>query len=274
MARLTVAADEFNREGGPLGGNWEDLITATPFLIVNSVARATSVIAGSAARWRDAVGPNQGAGIEIRSLGNLSTDFWSGVILRASADLDAGRDFYVGRVFENSAGPNYTTEISVVQDSTITVLHSAAMPWVIGDRLELEADGSILRMFRNGTPLGGSFTLTDTTLSSGQPGIFSGSNSSTNGILDNFQAWVFGTGGAGRAKYRSSEKWEVEWNGVVRTFRSAFDAEEWLDEQVSKHNRELALARAKERARIAARIKLDAPSDFRPLVNVFWTPED
>lgn len=119
---------------------------------------------------------------------------------------------------------------------------------------------------------------------SGPPGVFfanlSGSQSDI--WVDDFRVsddlsgldFAVGSRHAGRPRRKSADKWEVEWNGVVRTFRSAFDAEEWLDEQVSKHNRELALARAKERARIAARIKLDAPSDYRPLVNVFWTPED
>ena len=80
--------------------------------------------------------------------------------------------------------------------------------------------------------------------------------------------------GAGSAKRRGPGKYEVEWDGKVRVFPNAFDAEAWVETQAEKRRKEQALARAKERARIAAIVKLDAPSDYRPLVNTFWTPED
>ncbi len=188
--RVQVISDDFNRTGGLLGSNWTDLITASTALIVNDMVRGTSLITGSAAIWTGSgtLTANQYADVEIRSLNNLSTDYWIGVLLRASTDTDANRDYYLARVFENSAGPTYTTEISKVVNSSLTVLYSAAQSWTVSDRIGLEAVGTSLMLTRNGVALGGGFTLTDSTLTTGRAGIFTASNSSSNGILDNFRA--------------------------------------------------------------------------------------
>ena len=119
---------------------------------------------------------------------------------------------------------------------------------------------------------------------SGPPGVFFAnlSGPQIDIWLDDFRVsddlsgadFAVGSRHAGRSRWKLPDKWEVEWDGVVKTFKSPLDAEAWLDEQVSKRNRERALAMAREKARIAARIKLDEPSDYKPLVNIFWTPED
>jgi hypothetical protein len=89
-----------------------------------------------------------------------------GVIVRGSADTNANRDYYYF-IFQYSG----TSRLGKCVNGTDTELHSAAVSWSVGDYIELECEGTEIRACKNGSPLGGSFTVTDTSLSSGAPGI-------------------------------------------------------------------------------------------------------
>lgn len=196
--RTTVVSDDFNRAS--LGSAWHQINPYWDEVYLS----AASVFFGptatgnrQAARWiGGTVGSDQFASVEIASLGYWSGDYAIGVIGRASADVDDARDYYAAEVQADSPGPTYTTQLVKVVNGVTTVLHSAEVEWQVGDRIELEIEGTQLRVLKNGTPLGGLFTATDTSLSSGSVGILASGNEGTiHG--DNLVAGNLSPGGGG-----------------------------------------------------------------------------
>jgi len=171
MARSSVATDN----GALTGGNWTQLNTdwasvtgGTVFgaSAANSNNEAAAVWSGSGSFSND-----QYAEITIAALSFLSVDYAMGVIVRASTDTNSARDFYFATVAADSSGPDYTTVLGKVVNGTRSVIHSASVAWSNSDLLSLEAVGTSISVFKNGTALGGSFTATDSDLSTGKPGI-------------------------------------------------------------------------------------------------------
>jgi hypothetical protein len=176
MARSSIATDDFNRAA--IGANWAQL--NNDWGQVDTLG-STQVAGNNAAdgnnrpvaRWVGAgtFTNDQYSSVEVSALSFQGANFFIGVIVRASGDVNAARDFYAAFVASDSAGPNYTVSLIKVVNGTTTVLHSAAIAWTANQRIELEAEGTSLRVCKDGTPLGGSFTQTDTDLASGSPGI-------------------------------------------------------------------------------------------------------
>lgn len=187
MARVTIATDNFNRAA--LGSNWQQL---NPIQGNIAIQASTLIVAPNAnpddarqaARFNGTTSPGTGqvinesgvftddqyAKVKIALLQEFDADYSGGVIVRASADQDAARDYYAAVVLADSAGPTYTTILEKIVNGTRTQLHSAQVEWAVGDFIELEAEGTTLRVCKNGTPLGGSFTQTDASLTTGKPG--------------------------------------------------------------------------------------------------------
>jgi hypothetical protein len=85
--------------------------------------------------------------ITISDLSGGST--FIGVIVRASADIDGNRDNYAAWVNENTG--NALTEIYKTVNGTETQLSSVSGDgWANGDIIEIEAEGTTIRVFRNG----------------------------------------------------------------------------------------------------------------------------
>lgn len=122
----------------------------------------------------------------IGGLTFLSAGYLHGGILRASTDTGAGRDFYFIYVAADSGGPNYTTVVGKYVNGTRTVLHSATSSWANGDVLRGSVVGTTITAWKNGTSLGGSFVQTDSSLTTGKPGIFA------NGTAPTGDNWVGG----------------------------------------------------------------------------------
>lgn len=191
MTRALVASDAYNRVDGAPGADWAQLNTdwGTLNVVSNQIVGSNAADGNNrpAMRWVGAGSftDNQYASIEVSALSFQGANFFIGVIVRASGDVNALRDFYATFVASDSAGPNYTVSLIKVVNGTTTVLHSAAIAWTANQRIELEAEGPTLRVCMDGTPLGGSFTQTDTDLASGSPGV-TGTHSSCPG--DNWAA--------------------------------------------------------------------------------------
>lgn len=194
-----VASDNFNR-AAPLGANWSNINSdwATPTIDTGN----TRVVSNTAnlqanegcTRWVGAGTFNTDQWASIKVYPNFNTqDYGVGVMVRCSADINAGRDSYQAIVEYGAAGPDYTTKLRKVVDGTITVLHSATVTWTSGDRIDIEVEGTTLRLCQNGTPLGGSFTVTDTSLSAGQPGVVVSGGDTEQG--DDWAAGNFSAGG-------------------------------------------------------------------------------
>lgn len=165
------ASDNFNRAGPALGANWAGLVDT----LVGAITISASTVfvgvasdADSAARW---VGAGNFGNDHWSSAVFAETDFGAtgyaiGVIARASADTDANRDYYFHR-----ANSNDTSEFGKTINGAETIFNSGAVTWSDGDRVEIEVEGTTIRACKNGVPIGGAFTVTDSALSTGLPGI-------------------------------------------------------------------------------------------------------
>ena len=176
MARTSIATDNFNRAS--LGSDWAQLNSATSDVTINSSIRIAGtsdqpVSGAAAARWVGAgtFADDQYSSIEIIGLGHWTNQYHVGVIVRASADTGTGRDFYGASVEYDASSSPYPTRLYKIVNGTYTSIYSALVAWADGDKIELEVEGSELRVCKNGTPLGGSFTQTDTSLTTGAPGV-------------------------------------------------------------------------------------------------------
>lgn len=176
MARIQIATDNFNRAGPALGANWVSLFPTWGDVLINSSTRfvGSSSSEEQAARWVGAgtFTNDQYSSVLINgSIPWIGAGYAVGTIVRASGDIDAARDYYAVLVDCDSSGPNYTTRLFKVVNGTRTPLHSAAVAWATNDRIELEAEGTTIRACKNGTALGGSFTVIDASIATGLPGI-------------------------------------------------------------------------------------------------------
>jgi hypothetical protein len=194
MTRTLVASDNFNRANGAIGANWQySRLTswqATPPSIKSNVVLG---LAGGAnfqtARWVGAgtFTADQYAKGTVNGLTYQSNYYRVGVTVRDSGDVDAGADCYFVQVFADGPGPNYTTLVGKIVNGTVTTLDSTSRPWVNGDTVELEAEGSTLRALRNGSVF---FTTTDTSIATGKPGITVAGDNALTFSIDNWEGGV------------------------------------------------------------------------------------
>jgi hypothetical protein len=194
MTRTLVASDNFNRANGAIGSNWQytRLTTwqATPPSIKTNVVVG---LAGGAnfqtARWvgTGTFTADQYAKGTINGLTYQSNYYRVGVTVRDSGDIDAAADCYFVQVFADGPGPNYTTQVGKIVNGTITTLDSTSRPWTNGDTVELEAEGSTLRAFRNGTQF---YTTTDSSIANGKPGITVAGDNALLFSIDNWEGGV------------------------------------------------------------------------------------
>lgn len=171
--RTSIATDNFNR-AAPLGADWTQL----NITLGGSVSIGSSTVYGGASGGQPVNGATavwSGAGTfsndQYSSAVFVETDFGSenyriGVICRASTDTNANRDYYY-----HSAGSNNVSILGKIVNGTNTAIHTASVTWDDGDRVELECEGTTIRAMKSGVALGGSFTATDTALTTGKPGI-------------------------------------------------------------------------------------------------------
>lgn len=205
-----VASDNFDRGSYPVapGSNWAHLRVGwgSQYIVSPGYIRGSSAEVDAnkqAMRWvgSGTFNADQWSEIEIQGLAWQSVNWSVGVIVRASGDTDATRDYYYAYVAYNSAGPTYNTRYGKIVNGTITQFHDAAVAWANGDRIGLEIEGTELRVTKNGTALGGSFTTTDSDLSSGQPGCMGSSDNDTTALGNNWEAGNFTSGSAAIAAF-------------------------------------------------------------------------
>lgn len=177
MARTSVATDNFNRAS--LGSNWINVNTgnAGDISINSSVKFAGQYTTQPTNQIAEAVWAGSGSFtndhyseikiLNVQDAGGTSQRH--GVLARASGS-GATRTAYMAVVEQSFASPQ-TTYIAKIVSGTITILYSSTSAWVDNDKLSIECEGTTIRVCKNGTPLGGSFTLTDSSITTGTPGI-------------------------------------------------------------------------------------------------------
>lgn len=182
MARTVIQTDDFNRAS--LGGNWLNLNTGSRGNVITDLS---SVITGQysasgglgqnqcVARWVGAgtFTADQYSSLEITNLFDGS-NYVIGVVVRASGDLNGARDYYELNL-RRPAG--WVAQILKVVNGVTTVLSTTADTWSVGDRIELEVEGSgtstTLRAYKSGVIVSG-LTVVDNSgsaINSGQPGV-------------------------------------------------------------------------------------------------------
>ena len=180
MARTQIAFDDFNRAGTALGSNWTTMNTAVggDVLIDSSVKfkgqfglQADSNRAS--ARWSGAGTFSADQYSECRLEGLTGAPYGAttsvGVVCRASGSAGT-RTFYSFTMIPATPGA-YETSLEKCVNGTRTVLYAGTVAWVLNDLISLEVEGTTIRACRNGTALGGSFTVTDASISTGAPGV-------------------------------------------------------------------------------------------------------
>lgn len=176
MARTSIATDNFNRAS--LGtADWSQMNTGVAGDVqIDSSTRAKGQFGTqptdqkATARWIGAgtFTNDQYASIKIVLAPSIPGNP-VGVCVRASGSAGT-RTLYEAFVDGNVG--TQTTSLNKWVSGTRTVLYTdTAITWAANDLISLEAEGTTLRVCKNGTPVGGSWTLTDASISTGVPGI-------------------------------------------------------------------------------------------------------
>lgn len=185
-----MATDDFNRANGSLGANWGNVDTnggfGEPTITSNAVTGQSGWGNGaSAGRYTAATfGADQYSQAVLGGLGFFGADIGAGVIVRASADQDAAKDYYGLRVLDDGASTR-TIRIGKYVNGTWTQLTTTTATVGNGDTIRLEVDSTgpaNLRAYINGTIVS-ALTTTDSSLTSGQPGVVA----TTTATVDNWE---------------------------------------------------------------------------------------
>lgn len=179
MARSSVATDDFNRADGAIGSNWSYIRLSSwqgnpPHIVSNALAGRALGTNHQVVRWNGAgsFSNDQYAKIALGGMGWFGTDYMIGAVVRCSADTDANADYYAFFVVDDqSNGGNKTCKLVKRVNGTETVIATiTTTSWTNGDTVELEAEGTTLRIYKNGSQIGSDYTG-QTDLASGKPGI-------------------------------------------------------------------------------------------------------
>jgi putative esterase len=158
-----TATDDFNRANGALGGNWTAMSDGA-LTIAGQVAKGGNGAYSGDIRTAETYPADQSSQVEVTAT-QLSGGQWIGPAVRASG---GGSNLYLGIYFWNGGSP----ELMLFKrtSGSFTQLGSSypvsALP--AGTQLKLSAAGSTLTLSQNGTAR---ITATDTSLTSGAPGI-------------------------------------------------------------------------------------------------------
>lgn len=184
-------ADDFNRANSTeLGANWEPGYTDTggsntALQIVGNRLRA--ITAGV-----DATETFTGATLENDQWAQITLPTWTGASIIVPRVLlrFAGPGAKNGYEFGAVRGGTWTSAIAEWNAGVWTSLVSEnATTWAVGDILRAEAEGTALRLYRNGGLL---LSTTDATFTSGRAGITIYAGTLTDVEVDDFSTGNFG----------------------------------------------------------------------------------
>ena len=181
MARTTVATDDFNRAS--LGADYAQINTGLGGNVsINSSIRVQGQYAtqpvddkATARRITETFSDDQFASMAITNINDdVGVTNKVGVAVRVGSATDGSKNLYEVVVTSGAVGDK-TISLNKWVAGTRTVLHSGTAAFTNNDLIELEVIGTTLTVCKNGTALGGSFTQTDSSLTTGKPGIVVGS---------------------------------------------------------------------------------------------------
>lgn len=174
MARSLIASDDFSATLS----NWTNIATWRGSISISGGALTGSGVAGigsATIRWSGAgsFSNDQYCKITVSGLAFLTSSYVHAVLVRCGTGTyntsTDNRSFYYAAIYNDGSG-TYTTVVGKVVSGTNTVLASTFQAWVDGDTLEIEVEGTDLRVYRNGTEIA-TLASTDSDLSTGVPGL-------------------------------------------------------------------------------------------------------
>lgn len=177
MASVT---DNFNRANeSPIGGNWETILNGLR-LDANSVDAATGSV-HSISAWRSAVNAFAADQRAEFTYTALSTFDKAGPAVRCSVGTGGNAYFFRhdGQASDNDNG------LKKLVNGVLTNLALYNVAIAVNDVVRLEAIGTTIKVYRNGTEI---ISVTDTSLASGQPGGYYFFDNSNATAIDNFSA--------------------------------------------------------------------------------------
>lgn len=190
MARTLIASADFtaadNTQTNTLGFSQLTGTADTMVVLANKATAKLSITFNTYPTQRWSGGgtftDNQYAKATVGGLSWAGFNSQVGVIVRASGDVDGAADHYRLCIWDDAVSVRTTKLIKMV-NGTETTLDTRTQAWDNGDTIELEAEGTDLRAYRNGTLL---YTVTDSSLTSGAPGMFM-RGSSNNPTLEDWE---------------------------------------------------------------------------------------
>jgi hypothetical protein len=180
-----TATDNFNRANGALGANWTAMSDGA-LTIASQVVKGGNGAYSGDIRTAETYGADQSSQVEVTST-QLSGGQWIGPAVRASS---GGSNLYLGIYFWNGGSPDLM--LFKRASGSFTQLGSSypVSALAAGTQLTLTAAGSTITFAQNGTAR---ITATDTSLTSGAPGIMAYGT----GTADNWAGNSTGTGTTG-----------------------------------------------------------------------------
>ncbi len=160
MSRTLVKSDAFTYSNGALAtvssGDWTSINSGSATLNCSGNKAVSAHVNYAIGRWE---GGSTGAGTwtadqyaKAAITRSANSGNRAGVIVRCSADTNANRDYYAAYVMEN-AGSADTFIIKTVNGTNTTLSNVSGDGWADGDTIEIEAEGTTIRVFRNGVEL-------------------------------------------------------------------------------------------------------------------------
>ena len=170
--------DNFNRaDENPLAGNWETVGAGALQLSSNAVKASGSSIL-SASGWKSSVNPfnaNQYSKVQFTGIHIYDE---GGVTVRGTAGSNGT---YYASIYKIGAAE---LSISKVINGTLTELTNGACTLSLNDTIKLQVSGTTLTAYQNTTQI---CTIVDSSISSGQPGLFYDYGDANTTVLDNWE---------------------------------------------------------------------------------------
>lgn len=164
-----MASDDFNRADGSLGSNWTDQTTgsAAARILSNRVEDGPVAPDGSFGYWSgSAISDDNYSQLTITS----SADGYAGPTTRCSG-TGGSRNAYIGMVLTANRARLYKVLTGAGFPGTL-IASNDSISTSDGDTFKIEASGSALTMSQNGGAISGLSGVTDSSLSTGDPGLF------------------------------------------------------------------------------------------------------
>lgn len=194
---MALSTDDFNRtDNTVLGVNWSNRKGGDTSYGISTNRASIGLNQDTTSFYNATVfGTDQYSQVALSGLSGTNNETGLGVCVRCDTTNLGGGTAYNNwyHAVVNTAGSNNVSVAKVVAD-TYTLLAQRTQAWSDGDILRLEAQGSTLRVYRNGVQLGAS--ITDSSVTTGEPGLAHIASFAT-GFADNWEGGDISVAGPG-----------------------------------------------------------------------------